>query len=191
MSTVDWNAYYDLTENEPVHPVFDVASKSMPASGVALDLGCGAGRTTLALLARGFRVVSVDAEPEAIERTRARLAPGAACELVCAPIQEFEIPTHDVCAAMFTLFFLPREAMEAVWSRIRAAMRPGGVFCGQFLGVDDAWAERGYTVDTLDQVRARLEGFELLHLEEVNRMGKTADGNPKHWHVFHVAVRKP
>jgi hypothetical protein len=35
-----------------------------------------------------------------------------------------------------------------------------------------------------------LGGFEVEMLDEVERMGKTAMGKPKYWHVFHVVGRK-
>ena len=45
---------------------------SLIASGPALDLGCGAGRTALYLQDRGFEVTAVDASPGAVEACRLR-----------------------------------------------------------------------------------------------------------------------
>ncbi|WP_354669623.1 methyltransferase domain-containing protein [Pseudomonas sp. WAC2] len=41
-------------------------------TGVALDLGCGTARDTLELLARGWDVIAVDAQAEALERLSIR-----------------------------------------------------------------------------------------------------------------------
>jgi ubiquinone/menaquinone biosynthesis C-methylase UbiE len=44
----------------------------IPPTGPVLDLGCGAGRDTGQLLARGFEVVAADVSAEMLRRTRAR-----------------------------------------------------------------------------------------------------------------------
>ena len=41
-----------------------------------------------------------------------------------------------------------------------------------------------------EYVEALLSPFEVEHLEEVNRPGKDAMGNPKHWHLYHIVARK-
>jgi hypothetical protein len=32
-------------------------------------------------------------------------------------------------------------------------------------------------------------GLDLIELTEVEEDGHTADGSPKHWHVFHLVAR--
>jgi tellurite methyltransferase len=39
-------------------------------------------------------------------------------------------------------------------------------------------------------VEALLEPFEAEFFDEVERQGKTALGEPKYWHVFHIVARK-
>ncbi len=46
--------------------------RQTPVEGVALDLGCGGGRNTLALLRRGFTTVALDLHSGMVEATRAR-----------------------------------------------------------------------------------------------------------------------
>jgi len=49
-----------------------LAAGDLPASGTALDLGCGSGVQTLLLAAHGLQVVGVDLSPTAIEAARRR-----------------------------------------------------------------------------------------------------------------------
>jgi cyclopropane fatty-acyl-phospholipid synthase-like methyltransferase len=51
-----------------------LAAGDLPASGTALDLGCGSGVQTLLLAAHGLQVVGVDLSTTAIEQARQRAA---------------------------------------------------------------------------------------------------------------------
>ncbi|MFD7297028.1 class I SAM-dependent methyltransferase [Streptomyces sp. NPDC059897] len=52
-------------EGEP-----DVVAGAVPAGATLLELGCGVGRVTHALVDRGFQVTAVDESPEMLERVR-------------------------------------------------------------------------------------------------------------------------
>jgi len=74
---------------------------------VAIDLGCGDGSETLALLARGWRVTAVDGAAEAIARVRASVAPEHSARLttVVAAFHELELPETDFVYAGLSLPF--------------------------------------------------------------------------------------
>jgi hypothetical protein len=36
-----------------------------------------------------------------------------------------------------------------------------------------------------------LRGLEVIEFKEEDSDGHTADGTPKHWHVFNIVARKP
>lgn len=134
--------------------------------------------------------MAVDAESQAIDILKDRLPAGAPVELIRSTFQHFTVPPCDVVVAGFSLFFLDAQEFAEFWPRIVAALRPGGLFAGQFLGVNDEWVARGYSAHTTEQVHALLEDFDELYFEEVERDGETAQRTPKHWHVFHVVARK-
>jgi hypothetical protein len=46
------------------------------------------------------------------------------------------------------------------------------------------------TFHTRAQALGLLDGLELERFDEVDEDGKTATGEPKHWHVFHVIARR-
>ena len=156
----------------------------------ALDLGCGAGRDTRFLLEQGFRVTAVDADPHAVA-----LMAGFSQDhlrIVQSSFETFEFETYDLVNAHFTLPFLSDEHFHLVFARIRQALRAGGIFVGQFFGVNDEWntPENQMTFLTREQAEAELKGLKTLVFREEDIDSHVADGTPKHWHVFHTIAQK-
>jgi len=160
--------------------------------GTAVDLGCGAGRDTLELLRRGWRVLAVDAEPAAIELLLGRADRGAALEHVVARHGEVDLPQADLVNASFSLPFCPPDEFERTWASIRGALRPGGRFCGQLFGERDEWAPvADMNFHSRQRVERLLDGLVVERLDEVDAEGPTALEGLKHWHLFHVVARRP
>ena len=171
------------------------------AVGVALDLGCGEGRDTVELLRRRWCVLAIDSHPEAIARLTARAArerPESA-HLLRTGIETFEelpMPAamFDLVNASFAIPHVSPTQFAGLWARIAASIRIGGRFCGQFFGERDEWASTPdgvtRTFHTRAEVDEMLAGFEVELLDEVERPGKDAFGQPKRWHVFHVVATK-
>lgn len=175
---------------------------SVPAAAfnkrLAVDLGCGDGRDTVELLRRGWRVLAIDSHPEGIARLLAR-APAevrARLETQVARFEDAAWPECDLVNASFSIPHCDPADFPGLWRRIAASIKTGGRFAGQFFGVRDSWATRPdgitRTYHTREQVEAMLRdgGLEAEVLDEVERPGKTAMGDPKDWHVFHVVARK-
>ena len=159
--------------------------------GFGVDLGCGQGRDTFAMLERGWRVLAIDAEPEAVERLRAHARGEPRLETQVASFVDADWPPADLVNAGYALPFCPPEQFDAVWQRIVASVKPGGRFSGQLFGDRDEWAaDPALTFHTRDQALALLDGFELERFDEEDADGKTALDEPKHWHVFHVIARR-
>jgi tellurite methyltransferase len=163
---------------------------------LAVDLGCGEGRDTLELLRRGWRVLAVDSHPEAISRLRTRVSGPEAdrLETLIGRFEEVPVPRCDLVNASFSIPHCAPADFPPMWARIVDAIKAGGRFAGQFFGVRDEWASKPdgvtRTYHTREQVEAMLGPFEIEMLDEIERPGKTALGEPKYWHVFHVVARK-
>src|SRR5262249_34292249 len=153
--------------------------------GLAVDLGAGTGRDTAELLRRGWRVVAIDGQADAVARLRA-LGGNGRLEVVHSRFETATWPDCDLVNASFALPFCPRPRFPALWRQIVASLVSGGRFAGQLFGVNDEWARTGLVVHTRAEVEELLAPFEIEHLEEVDREGKTAVGTSKHWHLFHV-----
>lgn len=65
----DWTAYYDATGDEPRATLVDALGR-FEQPGLAVDLGSGTGRDTAELVRRGWRVIAIDGEPEAMAASR-------------------------------------------------------------------------------------------------------------------------
>lgn len=160
---------------------------------LAIDLGCGEGRDTTELLRRGWRVLAIDAEQEAIDRLLARhdLTNQDNLTTQVATFERTEFPTCDLFNAAFSLPFCPPAHFPDVWRRIVNAIAPGGRFIGQFFGDRDDWA---MIEGRSHHRRAELDGlfseFIIEKLQEEERDGSDALGFAKHWHVFHIMARR-
>jgi len=161
--------------------------------GAALDLGCGAGHDTRALLALGWKVHALDAEPEALARLaehvpaahRDRLTP------MLGKFEELQLPVVDLINASFSLPFCAPARFPSLWKSLFSALNSGGIFVGQLFGDRDSWA--GYppmTFHTRAEVAALLDPWQLIALEENEYDGAPKVGPIKHWHVFDIIARR-
>ncbi len=205
----DWASYYDAVAGKPPRETLvraigvvlsDTRGPADRRGGVrrAIDLGAGEGRDTRELLTRGFEVVAVDPHPEAGPRLVASLPAGTRVEFIEADVSglarrwgERGRGAFDIVNASFTLPFVRPEAFGESWAFVRGLMASGGVFAGQFFGPRDSWAGiSGRSHHTREQVADMLRGLQPLRFDEEERPGHDAEGNPKHWHVFHVVARR-
>jgi SAM-dependent methyltransferase len=192
--TSEWTEYYDENEDRaPREMLLDVLDGFGGEAHEVVDLGCGSGIDTLAMLERGWSVFAIDAEEEAIRRVRERVPSNLAPRLgtLVSRMEEVELPPADLVWASFSLFFCHPDRFDEVWRRVRGSIRPGGRFGGELLGDRDTWApEDDVSAFTIDEARALFEGFELERFEEEEEDGEACSG-PKHWHVFHAVARRP
>lgn len=94
-----------------------------------LELGCGAGGDTAEMLAAGFDVRATDGSPEMAAVAAARL--GRPVEtLLFHELDETE--AYDGVWANACLLHVPRDQLVDVLSRIRRALKPGGVFFASY-----------------------------------------------------------
>lgn len=185
-----WQEYFDVTRPMPLHPLFGELEPYLSSGGRAADLGCGVGHAVLFLAGRGYEVEAYDGHIQALETLRSRLEPGMRVTTHHSLLQDafLEPGAYDVVVAAYSLFFLSPEDFAKTWAMIVAALKPGGLFVGEFLGPNDDWAAQ-FTTHDAAAVDLLLAPFEVLYLEEVDRDGFVSQGTPKHWHIFHVIGR--
>ncbi|BBH65886.1 methyltransferase [Actinoplanes sp. OR16] len=160
---------------------------------VAVDLGCGAGRETAALLSEGWSVLAHDSEPDTEARIL-RTVGGIHSALtvrVCAFEELSPLPDADLVYAGYSLPFQTRTSFDRTWSLIRAALRPGARLAVNVFGERDSWAaDPAMTFLPENELRTLLDGLEIEHWHEEDAPGPAFSG-PKHWHVFDVIARNP
>lgn len=96
-------------------------------SGPALDIGCGAGKSTRSLLDLGYDVSGIDLSSESVSLCRTRFGNPDAFKKGSV----LDIPFPDswfVCAtAVHVLEHVPDSDMPRAASEIRRVLRPGGI----------------------------------------------------------------
>jgi tellurite methyltransferase len=189
-----WAAYYQQLRDRPPRRTLLAALDAfgeMPADALAIDLGCGDGRDIIEILRRGWNVVAVDAEPEALRQLAARDLPGSITPIV-ARLEEVPLPLGvQLVNSSFAMPLCEPERFHELWTRIREELPTGGRFSGQWYGPRDSWAGRpGITFLERGQAMALLDGLEIEMFEEEEADSVTPRGNPKHWHIFHIVARK-
>lgn len=193
----EWAAYYQQLRDRPPRRTLLAALDAFdapPIDALALDLGCGDGRDTIEILRRGWQVVAVDSEPEALRQLETRPLPAGACVTpVVARLEEIPIVigVHLVNSS-FAMPLCEAASFRDLWARIQEALPSGGRFSGQWYGPRDTWFGRpGMTFLDRDEARGLLAGFDLEMFEEEESDGVTPRGASKHWHIFHIVARKP
>ena len=95
-----------------------------------LDLGCGTGELSAQIVAKGARVVGLDASAPMLERARNQFSD---LELVEGDAQNFAVGTDfDAVFSNATIHWLTDH--EALARCVRRALKPGGRFVGEFGG---------------------------------------------------------
>ncbi|HWB23087.1 MAG TPA: membrane dipeptidase [Gaiellaceae bacterium] len=185
-----WTPYFDNVEDDPRETLLDAISR-FDEPGFAVDLGCGTGRDTRALLDAGWSVLAIDGEQDGIDRLRAAIPDdGGRLQTQVARFHEATWPTADLVNASFSLPFCPPKHFAEVWQHIVDSLRPGGWFSGQLFGDRDDWVGTGITVFSRTEALELLEGFEVERFDEIDEEGSTVTGTRKHWHLFHIVGRK-
>lgn len=191
-----WAAYYEKLRDRPPRRTLLAALDRFgppPPDALAMDLGCGDGRDAIEMLRRSWKVIAVDAEPEALRQLHARdLPPGSEVTPIVARLEEVPLPLGvSLVNSSFAMPLCEPEVFYRLWERIREALPPGGRFSGQWYGPRDSWVGRpGITFVGREEALALLKGFDLEMFEEKEADSTTPRGNPKHWHIFHIVARK-
>lgn len=101
----------------------------LPQGASILELGCGAGRDSEVMMARGFTVRPTDGSPEMARAAQERLGIEVGT-LLFADLDERDA-YHGVWANA-CLLHVPRVDLPDILARIHAALKPGGVFYASF-----------------------------------------------------------
>lgn len=182
--------------------------KSPPRSAAsrALDIGCGAGRHTLALAQAGYAAYGCDTSPSSVALVTARLetlgSPGLA---VLAPMDALPFATEcfEYVLAWNVLYHGTWPDVVRAVSGALAVLAPGGTFQATFLSPRNQHCGRGRSLDDrtwIDETQgdkahphcytsqadleALFKGVSIETMEEYEQ-----SNYPEAWH-WHVTARK-
>jgi SAM-dependent methyltransferase len=101
----------------------------LPKGGSVLELGCGAGQDSEAMIAAGYDVTPTDGTPAIATAAEQRL--GRKVEIL--PFDAiWQVACFDGVWAHACLLHLPRAELPSVFAKIHRALKPGGLFYASF-----------------------------------------------------------
>lgn len=154
----------------------------LPRGGCILELGCGGGGDTAAMLVRGFNVVPTDGSPEMAWEASARLSQPVRV-LMFEDLADVE--AYDGVWASACLLHVPIGDLPAILARIRRSLRPGGHFYASYKsGLKEGRDQFGryYNYPSSNVLAASYEAagpWSLVEVEE--QQGGGYDDQPTQW----------
>ena len=122
----DWIA---LTHSDPHYDYLNKPAflEIVPAPGrLTIDVGCGEGRLTRALMALGHRVLGFDASP-ALARAAGRQRPGL--QVAIADIARLPIATDSADIVVCFMVLMDIEDLDGAVAELARVMAPDGTLC--------------------------------------------------------------
>lgn len=170
----------------PANPFYEKVVPFLPSNAKVLDAGAGHGSGSEFLIKQEFEVTALEPDPELYAKLVERGIPAIRGQFADAPLADF-----DAVLTVFSFFFVPRTSWDNSWNRLGDALKPGGIWGGQLLGLRDEWGgTEPVTTCSREEIEQMLAGWQILDWEEVERAGRTAWGSEKMWHIHHIIARK-
>lgn len=153
----------------------------LPAAGAVLELGCGGGQDSAALLALGLDVTATDGSPELAAQATQRLGQPVSVLLFEDLAAE---AAYDGVWANACLLHVPRQALPGIVGKVHRALRPGGSFYASFKAGEAEGRDRFgryYNYPDAGWLREAYgaEGWSRLDIDE--DLGGGYDGEPTRW----------
>lgn len=120
-----WDSLYS-SQARPWRGVADISWVNMPKGSKVLDLGCGNGKTSSALLGKGLAVTGIDFSGSAIESCRKLM--GDSAEFLIADVRSLPFPdgSFDHAVSVHCIEHVPADEIHATAKEIFRVIRPGG-----------------------------------------------------------------
>ncbi|HEX2552363.1 MAG TPA: class I SAM-dependent methyltransferase [Microvirga sp.] len=176
----------------PLHERLSGFLAALPPGGAVLELGCGAGQDSAAMLARGFRVEPTDGTPEIAREAERRLGIPVRV-LLFGDLDARE--AYDGVWANACLLHVPRRDLPAILARIHAALKAGGVFYASYKAGSEEGRDRFgryFNYPSPDWLRQAYGPARWADIAVERADGSGYDNEPTEWlHVTAVKERDP
>jgi len=189
---IDWKIFFENTKNNPPAPLLVKALEYVKVKNKAIDIGGGGTlKDTKYLLSQGFETTIIDKEK--VVAIAVQNIKSEKLKFSLTDFADFDFPQneYDLAAAIYSLPFVQPSKFADLFESIKKSLLKNGIFCGQFFGNHDEWRlNTKLTFITKEKALSMLDGMGVILFDEKEFDGKTADGSPKHWHVFDIIARK-
>lgn len=161
-------------------------SKLAPGAAI-LELGCGSGRDSAVMIARGFDVSPTDGTPEMAEEASKHLGRPVGV-LRFGDVEA--VSAFDGVWANACLLHAPRAELGGILGRIHRALRPGGIFYASFKAGEAEGHDglgRYFNYPSKAWLGAAYEVFAWTSIDIHEEQGTGYDRKPTDWlHVLAV-----
>ncbi|MFZ2310362.1 MAG: class I SAM-dependent methyltransferase [Patescibacteria group bacterium] len=187
----NWKKYIKNTKHQEPRKLLVKALGFIKNKDVALDIGAGALNDSKLLQDTGFKkVYAIDIE-ENLELIKELSDQIVIFKKIAIENYVFSVDSLDLINAQFVLFLLKRNDLNKIINSIKSSLKLNGIFVGQFLGLNDSWANQSNVcVHSRLEIEELLSGLEIVYLKEEESNAVTALDESKHWHIFHFIARK-
>lgn len=136
-----WNEYHKVTYNIPPRKnIVNFINSHKKLSGMAIDIGCGAGNDTIYLIKNGWNVLAIDGTN--VEELIKEKLNDEEKEKFTFQVQKFEklkLPKCDLIISNNALSFCNKEHFYTMWQEICNSIKSNGFFVGNVFGINDEW----------------------------------------------------
>lgn len=153
----------------------------MPAGGQVLELGCGGGQDSAALLALDLDVTPTDGSPELAAQAQKRLGRQVSVLLFEDLIAD---AAFDGVWANACLLHVPRPALPGILARVHRALRPGGAFYASYKAGETEGRDRFgryYNYPDAAWLRTAYGDLGWSHIDIQDDLGGGYDQEPTRW----------
>ena len=163
-----WDSFYS-GNRRPWRGVSDIGDVPFPNGGKVLEVGCGNGKTVLALSKKGFRVTGVDFSRKAIDMCRETIP--TAGDFVCTSVTNlpFEDSSFDGVVAFHVLEHLTADEMTEAVDELSRILAPGSHLLLRCFAKGDMRSEKGTEIDDSSVIRGNGIFYHYYSEEELKK----------------------
>lgn len=171
MRTIDYyNQYADEFTQATLHvdmeSLYQPFLAELPERAYILDVGCGAGRDTLAFKNKGYKVDAIDYSEELVERATSLTG-------IQVKLQSFyEIDEHEIYDGIWacaSLLHCERNRLVEVVGKLINALKPNGVVYMSFKYGDSDREKDGRAFTDLNEGQAEALRGQFDHVQQIKQ----------------------
>ena len=189
-----WHDYLAKIKTKPHREILEKVVELLPKDILcAVECGCGVGNNSQFLIDNGLNVHAFDKDSNAVNLCRMRFINESNFAICLSDLDTYIYPSNGLVIADSSFFVCNPKRFEICWHNLARSIQLGGLFCGDFLGLNDSYAKQDPdNVLALSEadIRRYFSSFEIIDWHERNRSGVNFQGEEINRHSHTLLARK-